>query len=819
MLVLFLALLGGTTPDSAEFPATFVQRDWLVIDAVDRRGRRPFRPDAVFAKHLLVRDAAPPREGDALVGEFGKEQHWRKVEADANGAIPGKFGYAYAAIDSPEDVVVMAKLAGALALYVNGAGFTGDVYAYGFGGVPIALRKGANHVFVSGARGTASLVLERPASELVFGTWDFTVPHARPEHPVPVSALVFNATQRELRCALIRTNAGGDAPSPWEGTGQLAPLALARMDGNLPVPAAGGARDFEVECVVTFDDVAPARTNVRIPFADAAGPRLVPYVSAIDGSLQTVAVRGEGRPVLTLHGASVDAWGQIASYSDHAGFQIIAPRNRRPYGFDWQDWGRTDAYEALVAVRGRADERCFVTGHSMGGHGTWHFAANDPDRVLALAPSAGWCSFDTYDPRPQGELRELWHAADGASRTEELVANLATTPAFVMHGEADDNVPASEGRAMLERLVNVGAQPLSHFEPGAGHWWDGDKAAGADCVDWPAIFELFDATKAPEQSPDELHWLSVDPGIDAEHFWLRVEQPLVYGRPFQLDARRTPDAIEIATRNVRWLAVELHGRRRAALDGEPFELPAAATAAFARDDGRWRLADGPYERSKSSRACGPFKRAFARDFRIVYGTAGTPAESAELLERARADQQQWWYRANGAPRLVSDALVARPERDLRSITHGYDMRNLFEPDGEHSQPHWSANLILYGNADTNAAWASALPRTFPIRVHRGRIEIEDRKYEGDNLACVFVAPRADEDSRQALVGVFGDTGIAGTRVGYTLQPFTSGVGYPDYVIYSTDVLTKGDGGVLEAGWFDRDWKVQRDGSFRRASAR
>ncbi|TAJ24405.1 MAG: hypothetical protein EPO68_01465 [Planctomycetota bacterium] len=58
--------------------------------------------------------------------------------------------------------------------------------------------------------------------------------------------------------------------------------------------------------------------------------------------------------------------------------------------------------------------------------------------------------------------------------------------------------------------------------------------------------------------------------------------------------------------------------------------------------------------------------------------------------------------------------------------------------------------------------------------------------------------------------------MPGIRLGYTLQPFTSGVGYPDYVIFSTDVLTKGDGGVLEAGWFDRDWKVQREGAFRRA---
>lgn len=816
MLALFLAACATQAQDGGASPISIVPIPWLVIDRLDERGRRPFRPDAVFQRHLLDRGAPPPREGDALVGELGKEQRWRKVDADSNGAIPGNFGWAYTVIDSSEDVVMMAKLSGALALFVNGAGFTGDVYAYGFGGVPVALRKGANHVYVSGARGAASLVFERPASELVFGTWDFTVPHAVPERPAPISLLVFNTTQRELQRALLDAQIEGGAAVALDGPGRVAPLSLARMDADVPAPAPGGEREFVFDCVVKFDDIEPARTSVRIPFADPAGPRLVPYVSEIDGSLQTVAVRGEGRPVLTLHGASVDAWGQLTSYSDHAGFQLLAPRNRRPYGFDWQDWGRIDAYEALAAVRGRADERCFVTGHSMGGHGTWHFAANDPDRVLALAPSAGWCSFDTYGTRPQGELRELWHAADGASRTEDLVANLAAKPTYVLHGDADDNVPPSEGRAMLERLEKAGAKPLSHFEPGAGHWWDGDKAAGADCVDWPAIFQLFASTQVPAQSPDELHWLSVDPGVDASHHWLHVEQPLVYGRPFELDAKRTADALEIATRNVRLLVVELHGRRKIALDGESFELPATATAAFARDGDRWRAADGPDERSKSSRSCGPFKRAFARDFRLVYGTTGTPAECAELLERARADQQQWWYRANGAPRLVPDTHVMRPERDPKAAIHGYDMKDVHEPRGEHAQPHWMANLILYGNADTNAAWKSAVPSEFPIRVRRASIEIEDRRYEGSNLACVFVALRADDEAKSALVGVFGNTGIAGARLSYTLQPFTSGVGYPDYVIYSTDVLMKGDGGVLEAGWFDRDWKVQREGAFRRA---
>jgi dienelactone hydrolase len=807
MPALFLALAAlATVQAPSAIPLPLTPRAWLVIEPVDRRGRRPFRPDAVFAAHLLDRAAPPPREGDALTGETGDAQRWRRVEADANGAIPGTVGYAYAAIESPEDIVVLARLSGALGLYVNGAGFCGDVYGYGFGGVPVALRKGVNHVYVSGSRGAPSLVFERPAGELVFGTWDFTLPHADPERPLPFSLLVLNATRRELVRQSRASEIDAGSQIGWEWPGRLPPLSLARGMGEVAAPAADGARDFAVDCVVTYDGSEPVRTTVRIPFAAESGARLVPYTSRIDDSLQTVAVSGAGRPVLSLHGASVDAWSQVTSYGAREGYQLLAPRNRRPYGFDWQDWGRADAYEALAAVRHGASERVFVTGHSMGGHGTWHLAANDPDRFLALAASAGWCSFDTYGSRPQGELRELWHAADGASRTEELVTNLAQLPVFVLHGEADDNVPASEGRAMLERLEKAGAKPQSHFQPGAGHWWDGDKASGADCVDWPGIFELFDATEEPERAPDELHWRSIDPGVDATHHWLRVEQPLVYGKPFEVQAKRGAEVVEVRTQNVRWLAVENAGGQRSfALDGQTLETSAWSCTHFERDGEFWRRAYEITGRQKRAGFCGPFKRAFDRGFVLVHGSTGSDAEDLELYERARADQQQWWYRANGVPELIDDL-------GWRDAVQERNQAMAFEHVFPVKVP---SNVVLYGNEDSNTAWNTLVTAEFPIRVRRGYVQIGERRYEGDHLACVFVAPRADDPNGSTLVGAFGSTGIAGARLSYTLQPFTSGVGYPDYVIYSTDVLGKGDGGVLEAGWFDRDWKLQPEGAFRR----
>ena len=40
--------------------------------------------------------------------------------------------------------------------------------------------------------------------------------------------------------------------------------------------------------------------------------------------------------------------------------------------------------------------RVYLTGHSMGGHGTWILGSTYPDRFGAIGPSAGWISFWSY---------------------------------------------------------------------------------------------------------------------------------------------------------------------------------------------------------------------------------------------------------------------------------------------------------------------------------------------------------------------------------------------------------------------------------------
>jgi len=713
--------------DAAPAEGTLVVRRWLALDGPDTRGRVPFNRNTPFLRYLLDRAAPPPKAEEKVRGDLG-EKAWRPVEAAEDGTVRDETGaWFYGAIEAPAERVFLAHLDGASALFVNGAGFVGDVYGGGFGPVPVALRKGTNHLFVAGGRGGAwglqlepweegrSPILAEDATlpDLVEGVESDCFAAVRILNPstewvaVPAFPSVdvrarFDGTesppQHTLPLAMLPR---GYAPL-WAGK------AFAFLGRSTTKKPAGPTFPFQARAWSAEGKSLGKPVDFRLDIRKPTDPRRVTFFSAMDPSVQYYAVLPPAKSdlpperigtVLALHGASVDAIGLPGCYSPKPDLRIVAPTNRRPFGFDWQDWGREDAYETLdqaLGTFGGDPARVYLTGHSMGGHGVWHLAANDPGRWAAIAPSAGWCSFDTYGggPRPETPLTTFWRSCDGGSRTEDLVARLVGTPIFVLHGTKDDNVPLSEAERMLDLLRKAGGKPLHHFQEGAGHWWDGDASTGVDCVDWPGIFDLFRSAPPGPQPPRE-------------------------ARP------------------------RLRG----------------------------------------------FKRAFDNGFALVVGTKGSEEENREMLELARYHSGQWWYRANGSAAILRDT-------DLLATGNARARRN----------------LVLYGNEDANAAWKAEFRAGSPLSARRGEIRLGERSWKGDGLGAVFVFPRTGEEG--ALVGAFASTGPRGTRLGYGLLPFVSGVGYPDYAVFGTEFLAEGDGGVLAAGWFDATWGLQPGGFVR-----
>jgi dienelactone hydrolase len=483
---------------------------------------------------------------------------------------------------------------------------------------------------------------------------------------------------------------------------------------------------------------------------------------------------------------------------------VVCPTNRRPFGFDWEDWGRIDFAEAAAHARATLvhdDRRQWLTGHSMGGHGTWQLGAHFPGEFAAIAPSAGWISFGSYvgataagaaakDGAATDPAAAMLLRAGRASDTLALKENYLQQGVYVLHGDADDNVPVSEAREMFRQLAAISHPDFCYYErPGAGHWW------GNECVDWPPLTQFLfrHALPAPETNLS-VRFRTVSPQVSSRNGWARVLQQ---EKPFEVsvvDASVDPAkrAVTVTTSNVTrlHLAPPIAGGAptKVTVDGTELEAPAAKDAHLhlVRAPGKagkaeWALEGaGPGTHEKKPARGGPFKNAFAHGFVAVVGTKGDDAADALLMAKARYDADQWWVRGNGRFEIIAD--------------------RAFDP-----AQYRGRNVVLYGNHDENGAWDAVIGDSTSIDVRNGSFAGPTSRHSGDDVAAMFVLPRADCD--QGQVGVVAATGAKGMRAAMRTPVFVAGVGIPDLVAFRADMLEKGTGGIVEAGFFGNDWGI------------
>lgn len=89
-------------------------------------------------------------------------------------------------------------------------------------------------------------------------------------------------------------------------------------------------------------------------------------------------------------------------------------------------------------------DRIYLTGYSMGGFGTWNIIAHYPDLFAAASPICGG-----GDP--------------------ETVSKFVNLPLWVVHGDADQTVPVTESRKMIEALREAGGTPNYRELKGVKH--------------------------------------------------------------------------------------------------------------------------------------------------------------------------------------------------------------------------------------------------------------------------------------------------------------------------------------------------------------
>jgi pimeloyl-ACP methyl ester carboxylesterase len=782
---------------------------------IRRGGRASVRADPVAAA-LAAGRFQTPQAGRRLTDDAGAPA-WSAARAGVAGAFTGPAfagGYAFINVPSPEERVAILHARGHAWIEVNGDPHTGDEYEYGYVKVPVKLHRGDNGFLFRGGRGRLEASLIPPRAPAQIETADATLPDLVCGAPVDSlgAVVVVNATDAtlsglELRCELP---GGGRVVTPLP---PLLSLSTRKVGFKLTSPkvaataTAGSNIQAALALVRAGSETGPPLDEAKLVLRvrSAAQARKVTFQSGIDGSVQyyglVAAAKGHGggpQPglILTLHGSSVEAIGQAQVYSPRPWAHVVAPTNRRPYGFDWEDWGRLDALEVLeLATRAlRPDpKRIWLTGHSMGGHGSWHLGVTFPDRWAAVAPSAGWVSMLSYaGARPvdgAGPVATLVRRATAPSDTLVLAPNLARPGmgVYVLHGSADDNVPVAQARTMRERLGGFHPDFAYYERPGAGHWW------GNECCDWPPLMDFLLRHELPDRSEvNRVDFVTMNPGVSSRCQWAEAWSQRAALRPSEIhlayDARRrsfsgTTANVAVLALDVGWVspgavAVTLEGRPVAGLsrpDGP------GARLWLRREGDSWSAAAKPGPAEKGPHRCGPFKEAFRNRVLFVYGTKGTAAENAWALSKARYDAERFWYQGNASVDVLPDTV--------------------FDPSAACDRDR---NVILYGHAESHADWPALLGSS-PVQVRRGLAKVGDRTALGDGLACLFVRPRPG--SERASVGVIAPTGPAGMRVAATLPYFTSGVAYPDVILVGSGALAEGAAGIVAAGYFGNDWGV------------
>lgn len=139
---------------------------------------------------------------------------------------------AFATVVSDVDEVRMARLTGARWLVVNGSVHGGDPERRGDRGVPVALRKGENRLFVVEATAGWELELWKPSTRCVIGTWDVAWPKVT-GNVEDIEYPVFNASEQPIHGlhvhyghAWVPTAEHPNCVTDWRDGGVLAPLSM-----------------------------------------------------------------------------------------------------------------------------------------------------------------------------------------------------------------------------------------------------------------------------------------------------------------------------------------------------------------------------------------------------------------------------------------------------------------------------------------------------------------------------------------------------------------------------------------------------------------
>ncbi|MEI7576423.1 MAG: prolyl oligopeptidase family serine peptidase [Armatimonadota bacterium] len=693
-------------------------------------------------------------EADLIAGRLDTSS-WKPVAAGQNGVFSGQpfgSGYALFKIESDSEKFMLLEAKGNGVVYANGVPRAGDVYSFGYLSLPVKLKKGTNEFLFTVARGSFSAKLVDPSVPVSLDARDATLPDiVRGEKETLLGALVVrNATGEDLGDLVLEANGSK------RSVGSVMAESSRKVWFSFKPNSTG---DYTIKLLRKGKLLDQTKLKLRLREANQVHKRT--FLSRIDDSVQYYAVNPAqsgpaGRAMaLSLHGASVEALGQCEAYGPKQNFTVVCPTNRRPFGFDWEDVGRLDALEVLEQAQARFKpdpQQMYLTGHSMGGHGTWNIGALFPDRFAAIAPCAGWISFNTYAggaTYPDSPIGDMFRRAGLSSDTLAMKSNLLSKPIFINHGDADDNVPVTEARRMRQELAE-NKQLQWYEEKGGGHWYDSDPEPGASVEDFAPIFSLFAQARIPAaNSVRSINFTTPNPYISSRCHWLMVNSQENIGSASNVQALSYP--------GLRKFVVDSTNIASLSLDASVLLGTGPVEVVWNGKTLKHEPINNMIKLGVDAQIGKGFKASLDNRVVLVYGTKGTQSENAWIRNKARFDAEQFWYRGNSGVSVMSDS--------------------------EYAKSGTGRNALCYSIGKGNSVFNSA-------------IDLPERS--ADSL----LLRRVDEGGTS--VSFFHASNLQAARLSERIPLFSAGVAIPDILVINPSMLKDGIKGVEAIGFTAKD---------------
>lgn len=715
--------------------------------------------------------------------------------------------YAYTEIfsDKPQRALLLLGSEDWLAVWLNGK-LIHENFVYRHcvpdkDAVLVKLNKGTNRLLVKVARvaggwGVSAKILMPITQKLFVKTEPYNscqpdgnafIPEIREGETTPIwgYVTVVNTSERTLPFVTARVRENDWFAGTSEQIGELvpgessqlpfliAPKRPLRPDESphldLVVSTLGEQHDFRLPVTVR-------RKNE--PFFSS-------HRSRIDGSVQpmTLLVPPDYNPqrtyplVVALHGSKGCLIGH--AFSVKLDFIIVAPHGRGQTGY--RDFGEVDVFEAMdeVKLRYRIDEgRIYLTGHSMGGGGTFRLATRYPHIWAAVAPMA----------------------AAGA-RPFEWLRNLLHVPTLFYHGSEDEVVPVKMAREAASYIQRLGYNFRYEEVQGKPHWWG---------VDFPEMFAFF-AQYRRATCPDRIAFWTNDHRANRA-YWLEIVDFVDYTKPASVEAQvagktEGETMLELKTENVgevelkvneaptalrklplvvNWNGFTAKVERLSTLDTIRIRLREPLVGVLVNEGGtahfwQWQRdgavvfaeSDGTSPQAKflkTPKRCGPVSDVFTAPFVAVYDAQSEGAKDA--VKRF----QHWWQNyALGVCKVVQ----FHNDKELQTL-----MANLGK----------TANLVVFQKAPVGTRFGR-------IVFERDGISVGSQRFKGESVAARVLVPNPFNPQNYLLLNI-GMSDEALRVLAYV--PMELGQPY-DYMVVDKRFLEEGIKGILAVGQWARVW--------------